>query len=665
MDDTASVVSTAAARNREISSYELSNDSTYVSKLLAKLRKGIAARGAYGIVGLSAEFKRLDAKVSRRAGVVSALEVGMKDMCSFLHDVIPGITVKDLEVLFMLVDEDGDGIVDMAMVVLSIRKVLGCTAQQFHDVLKKVRSKLPVITKSPFRKKSGAPARPTRGQLFRYLEMFELTQSEVLVLLDYCSVQETDVGDGGISAGRTEDAMSQFGGTSAAGLGSALGELDMEFLETILFSKLLPDNVAYPIVLSKFIEAATDTTKGAKSGTTGILRAIRQCKLVPNPKASEKSRSPARDVEEDDAYDGDEYDDGADPAVQAKLHHKEIENSILNQCIDETNFRQFIHLFQGGLAAGECDLLFSYINDPQFGLLSVRTLTDLFQTKGEVWSAVDMSLAVSKIRARLDTMRLHAMAARDFGCYAEVPLENMVQYIRQSGVSEFEVSDVEIEHVYRETRTVTAMVLLIRGPISAAREEFIKKLFHKLDDDDDGLITRDLMARAFDPDAAPNPKQARLIYDALLAYIGTLPKGEDVVGYSEVAYFWGNISAMFSSDADFTLMLWKAHSMQSKGRGEMSVARDRRSDSTAHLSLADGLRGGASATASGASFMRGNSHRSASQAGMIYGGGGGEGTLRQHHLSAHNQQQSFPNQMSIDRAFSRGMSGFSRSQSRF
>jgi Ca2+-binding EF-hand superfamily protein len=300
-----------------------------------------------------------------------------------------------------------------------------------------------------------------------------------------------------------------------------------------------------------------------------------------------------------------------------------------------------------------------------------RTLIDLFQTKVEVWSAIDLSLTVSKIRGRLDLIKLHTLAATDFGCYTEIPLENMVQYMRLCGVSEFEVSDVEIEYVYRETRTVTAMVLLIRGVVAMSREEFIKKLFHKLDDDDDGLITRDLMIRSFDPQAAPNPKQSRIILDSLISYVGTLPNGEDFVGYSEFAYFWGNISAMFNTDAEFTLLLWKAHSMQSAQRGEASIARDRRSDSIAY-----GGGGGYMSHASpsqigggGNAFARGNSHRSASQAGMhpVYGGGAGMGgassTLRQHHLSVHNQQpyQHHPS----DRSFSRGASGFSRSQSRF
>ena len=292
-------------------------------------------------------------------GIVDPTRADRAVFCRYIHGglAMEGVTLREVEVLFALLADgggdwgdmyaygggDGGGgggggyTVDMADALLAIRKLFRCTAQQFHEVLRKIRSKRPPLfygddggngrrsnngggaggPPNPFRRRSGAvPSRPpSREVVYDYLMNggglngpFGLTESEAFLFLDYCSVQEKDAAasvEGGGGGGFGADAS----GLPRAGSGSPnpnnnshsespprrpVGMLDVGYVETVIFSSTLPDDVAFPLVMAKFIEAATDPLKGDGSGTAGILRALRQCPLLPNPKRERRRRGSRR-----------------------------------------------------------------------------------------------------------------------------------------------------------------------------------------------------------------------------------------------------------------------------------------------------------------------------------------------------------------------------------
>eukprot|EP00744_Colponema_vietnamica_P021564 GILI01030833.1.p1 GENE.GILI01030833.1~~GILI01030833.1.p1 ORF type:complete len:419 (-),score=78.04 GILI01030833.1:55-1200(-) len=273
--------------------------------------------------------------------------------------------------------------------------------------------------------------------------------------------------------------------------------------------------------------------------------------------------------------------DSSDDEERGGAQHSGGGTDLMDKCLDIDNFRKFLHIFQGGLPVGECDLLFGYLCDHSTSLLGVATLIHQFQNRLDVWSAVDMGLAVGAIQHNVNLMQLHVLLSGRFGSYSEIPLENAIAALRRCGVSAAVLSDIEVEQVYRETRTTSALVLLIRGSIPHGREVTIGKLFEKLDDDDDGVIPSELLIRAFDPSQLPSAKQAAQVQFDMLGYLGTLSAGTNVsnggLTYSEFSYFWGCLALKFDSDSNFSLFIWKAYRMQEpKRRGFAAVINERR-----------------------------------------------------------------------------------------
>lgn len=567
----------------EMDRREASADARYFRRLARQLRDQFVEHGTSGIV-LRDTFAKLDRSLTN-----DNFEV---DRWAF-KAMLRGPTAlgdKDLDTLFgemqaLQAAQYGapSDVVDLAEVLVYFRRMFGHLTAQFHAILKRLRAKKLDFGMSPF----NVTAAPTRLAVYEYLCKSGTTQSEAFVVLERaCSTKTPSParGDGDLAK-------------------QLEGELDVDYLVNALYAFPLPDDIAYPLLLGKLVDTAADSSREL-TGTLGLRRALgmairgvttsddlpvapaggaaqpQPVQPDPLPKQRHVHGRFARDTASAAAKPQDATPAAgvnAAPAADPEVH------------LDASLFRAVCGVF-GGVSASEADVLFSFVCDPD-GTLHSSALLQLVASRLPLASQTDYMSIVADTRALVVAHDFAGLCAlhEELAAYGDeaVPLPVYAAALRRCGVPTHFVADIDVEHLHREAPTCVALVLLLRGTLPAPREAVLKKLFARLDGNDDGLIDRRLALACFVPEAA-NPKivnRAAERKDGFARYIASLPSDDASMTYAEFSYYWGNVSASISDDPGFVMMIWQSYGMQRDGQeltplhvASVSVPRQRAAD---------------------------------------------------------------------------------------
>ena len=528
--------SESVARYTHKNPKELSGDPSFLRKIQKKLRNTFSERSTNGgVLVLSEGFLHMDRCI--RSDNFESDIWGFKS----IFKGAMGSRISDLELstLFNVFDDEEDGVVDMAECMMTLRKSFCCTSQQFHQIVKRLRSKkldpsnVPFSSGSPADGNSEDPAPPSndaelRSAMFSYLTtVAHLSQSEAFLFLDYCTPHDAEIAF-----------PSAFVPPS-----SLEGTIDSAYCYTILFSEVIPDDIAFPLLIAKVVEAACDVDN-PNTGTIGLENCLAQCML-----------------------------------------QKDNDGKVW---LDKSSFRRFNTIFSGGLSSGECDQLFSYLNDPNSNLMDTSIFVTNVSQRFPRPSEVDLQAAREIVRglvlATPDGLnKLHLSLAR-FSNERPLTLMEFTTGVRRglsSSSSGFaSIADIVLEYLHLESPSCVEFVLAMRGQLSAGREQLLGQLFHKLDEDDDLIISKDLMFNSFHSDRFLDDCAGLNKVDwvrNLSDFLSSIPEGTEI-SLAEFEYYWGNVSAAIPEDVVFSLMLWKSHNMHTSGRGVASVPRAVRSN---------------------------------------------------------------------------------------
>ena len=592
----------------------LSQDVKYVTRLFRKIAMAYVDRGTNGIAVLSDRFTRLDRTLHGDNFIADIWAFK-----AFFRSGECSLSDKELSVLFILMDDESTGEVDLAEVLVKVRKQLHCTMQQFHDILKRARAKrldrdscpwtshnLALrrnATSSSKRKKE----RPVRAIAFDYLvDKAGLTQSEAFLVLEKCSAPAEEV--------------EQPHGDSPLGQSSGPMELDVEYLESVLFDFPMPHDVAYPILIGKFIDTLSDPTTDY-NGTVGLLRAAVEARFVVDERMA-RDKGDFADITASDSDDDAEEHNGqqrlqpkrrldGSPSSQfggrppligrnssdgkqkkqywgetsiddmspTKTKRQEAKIAAIRHLsanakyvfIDREAFRHLIAIVGGGLPAGEADVLFSYLEEPNSGQLSLHQLILDVQRRLPVESPERIQMIINSMRSQIIG---HSTSSNYFGlnelhlalaAYGEeqAPVDLGTSALRKCGVSASVTADIEIEQVLSQAPTCVQLVLLLRGVLPKSRYSLLKQLFEKLDENQDGLIDRNMLLTEFVPHNVDVKVgiSTKALEKEIQYFIASLPSGDEQMSFEEFTYFWGNVSASIPDDSTFTLLLWRAYDM--------------------------------------------------------------------------------------------------------
>lgn len=534
---------------------ELVQDPLFVARLRSKLLGLLTEEGPNGTVHLGGAFQQLDRQFSvRRAGVTKRASQHSLDLWAFKTLFAPlGLSDLEVEVLFALFLDDcereetfhndaddgtattvgastrlsnaaggrsrpGGPTIDGAEVMLAIRKMSHTISAQFHEILKtRVRNQKldPQSIKPdgtvlcPFYasyRRHGTP--PTRRDVFDFLTYdLGLTDSEAFLCLEYFS----------LAGSRSLSASTSSRNNSTPDNGTPqhapVSTLDTEYIVAALFQFPLPDDVAYPLLMSKLVEAITNPNRGERSGMTAILEELLfyTDALDSSGKLLLYGRKSTKEIDEEELRrveaDGDAAEEDAEeepPLVRipcrAILGSRWMEIGI---------FRKFCTSMSVGLPSGEVDLLYGYLCNPDSGLLSHATLLEQVLLRYPSIPLPEVQRAASAMRTQLISKQgphalnlLHEQLAR-FQDRTVPPLQ-FRRAVRNLGVS---VPTVHIDAIRRVAGRCVQAVSLVRGPIPPSRSETIEKLFLLLLDDC-GLVPRPSRSSDGDDDGSSRSHRA-------------------------------------------------------------------------------------------------------------------------------------------------------------
>lgn len=370
--------------------------------------------------------------------------------------------------------------------------------------------------------------------------------------------------------------------------------MDVEYLTAVFFEFPMPDDVAFPLLMSKFVEAICNPSRVQRSGVPGLVCEMRILDTVP--------------VE--DLHAGSHQH--ADPPLEELLAFKGLEKSA---------FRRLCTVLDVGLPSGEVDLLFKYLAVPEVEVAPLRVLFD----------EVVLRLPTAPTNEILDVLRIVRRCVVMGGSNPHglndlhdvlqqhgnrpIPMIACLDALRQTGrVAASAVPDVMLDYLRRAAPTCVAMVSLIRGPFPPGRSELCTKLFRMLDPDGTGEVLKSAVLARFEPERVecllPHPgvwsQRLAQYLDHLHAEpltaggegddtqhadgwqegggAAALPSSRhDSLSLDEFLYYWGNLSAGVDDDAIFTMVLWKGFSMHLGASG-----RTRKRGGGAHRDGCDG-----------------------------------------------------------------------------
>lgn len=161
-------------------------------------------------------------------------------------------------------------VVDAGEVLLSLRKLCHSVSSQFHEILKRVRARRvdplgldrdggPIC---PFYAKFVLDRKPPkRRAVFDFLtHVLRMTDSEAYLFLEYVSL-----------AG---DSSSSTNSNNSPHHHHHQIPLDGSYISAVLFEYPMPDDVAFPLLMSKFVEAVTNPMRANRCGLTFLLEEL-------------------------------------------------------------------------------------------------------------------------------------------------------------------------------------------------------------------------------------------------------------------------------------------------------------------------------------------------------------------------------------------------------
>lgn len=397
--------------------------------------------------------------------------------------------------------------VDLAIALVYIRKLIGRKTQQLHDAQKKLRhffsqssvtkeaagvaganckskrdsqivtnraaGEIHAMTKRNIAAAMEKLQEMSRAELYDWMVSCGLTHSEAFLVLEASvdPVPEDDANstpqagkrrppkdedpeegdqydddyDDERSAAPTDDEEIPESSVLAR---VAYGTLDTEYLKGALLEEDVPDDILYPLLVGKFVEAAADGgvggfgsgngahhnggfigAGGAPGGASGVVtanmkqytgsigiatvltssrfsrcpRSATSASLVQSkhhdPNATQAPAS-ATSKSARSRFGGD-----AEPAQHAATATKPTSKPDTSgvssfeplPLLDEANFRVFSSTFGCGLSGGEANVLFSFLQDPATGMVDSHQLIQLFQSKCPLFPTAQLQSQVCGI----------------------------------------------------------------------------------------------------------------------------------------------------------------------------------------------------------------------------------------------------------------------------
>lgn len=522
----------------------LVNDSEYIARLKSKLVKLLTEEGANGAVIMSPSFTELDrrfrggrrsqTKRQSSASSCSSPLLTLWDFKRYFGSV--GLSDTELEVLFaMFLDESerqrvlasngsvpvggsdlvdacqGDSrhrhsshrsaksvstavaspvdpdvvTVDAAEVLLALRKLCHTISVQFHDIIKRVRARR---LRPDDLDADGVPLCKfyakyiTDGRVAKKREVFDfcvdvlkMTESEAYLFLEYISLASLQPRTSA-NCNDSDDGINENDDDEKP------VPIDMEYTVAILFEHPLPDDIAFPLLLSKLVETISNPARGDCSGLSYVLEEMLFFTDGLDASGSvqhQKSRLTAEEVTRLGFEEG---------YVTSVVPYAGV---LSTTWLDIGTFKRFCHRTTAGLPAGEVELLFGFLVDSnnaslQKGriLVNAAALVEQIQLRIPRVPPAELYRCAAVIKQQLfcGSEGVHALNTLHdrlsmFATNRKIPPLTYRMVMRDLGVSGDAVPTVMLDALRGVAPRCVQMVSLIRGPVSSVRTNLLRKLF--------------------------------------------------------------------------------------------------------------------------------------------------------------------------------------------
>lgn len=530
--------------------YALVSDPLFVLRLQRKILSALTEKQANGYYAPRKEFALLDRRVDTADRVID-----LWTSKSFLRLLFPQqkLNEKELDAFFVLLLQESDtSVIESSAIVSCLREMLRCPSHQFQHIIHSIRAREPRPRDSAFGKRlatscfvsdpmrgrrsaagggeygsgsqSASLSAPSQDEVVAFLmASFNVTRSEAMCVVGY----------------------SRGSGYNPAANCSSGDEIDYMYLFSILYEYPLPDDIAFPLLMSKFAEGACDPARPTGGGTAALLAALQRISLIDGHGADTDSGMTISMLEDVDA------------------------GALSSKCLTCSAFMQLCEVLQTGLQTQEAEQLYCYLRRPADSCSPHLQVGDLFGHFRNYFPSVprgefDVVLAAVR-RCIIRSGGVHGLndlfVALVKVCGTSdrrLPISSFLAVMRQSGVAVSDVSDVQLEYLRMCGRmNIVKLMSVLQGECKPSRETLIRKVYDNLDAAGAGAVGFQAVLQRFDPmqvEAGLHRDLAR--WPAKLeAYFALLP-GTDM-SYEVFAFFWRNASASLEDDATFTMILWR------------------------------------------------------------------------------------------------------------
>ncbi|KAH9589030.1 hypothetical protein LSM04_000717 [Trypanosoma melophagium] len=518
----------------------LQRDPQYLLKLYHKVLQCIVKCDPSSFIRtLSPAFVQTDSKYRVRTRVQPTEPWLLKGI---LRQIVAANVVSDRELLILLAllpleeykePKKGGETIDICIspvtVLYCLRNLCPMRVSLLREVLRTIEKKTPrshpsnsvygTTLLAKLRDEKGTSCVFETDPLIDFLtETYNLTISESLFLIDYCST----------GSGPTSDTIL----------------LDGAYLYALLYQHPLPADVHFPILMSIFTEAVGDPNRAAHSGTLALLEELHKVELE---RCSDKICQ-------------DKIDDFID-----------IGEELANSCLTAKSFENLCKGLRVGLSTNEVCQLFQYLRlEGTREVISVRILmrefVRHFSPAGEsLFGIVEEATRryIVKSGGMLALPRLHLSLPDGI-----LPITTFISALREAGVPDV-VSDVELEWLRFKARDRIHLIILLCGRFPNNREALVRQLFDQIKDLESSTrklegVNVEHVLSLFHPE---NAKDALMGSEEEWRYVMSCCFSESTCNTLTVdrfIYFWAAISAACSDDSVFTMILWRCFNMHAK-----------------------------------------------------------------------------------------------------
>ncbi|ORC92753.1 putative vesicle-fusing ATPase [Trypanosoma theileri] len=518
----------------------LQRDPQYLLRLYHKVIQCIVKCDPSSFVRtLSPGFVQIDSKYRVRSRV-KPTELWL--LKGILRQIIPANIVSDRELLILLtllpleeykdskmVGESTDICVSPVTLLHCLRNLCPMRVSLLREILRTIEriTPRPHPSDSVYGKTLLAKLREEKNTacvfetapLIDYLtETFDLTISESLFLIEYCST----------GSGPTCDTIL----------------LDGAYLCVLLYQHPLPVDVHFPLLMSVFTEAVGDPIGDTHSGTLALLEQLHHVQL--------ESCS--------DIISRDKFDISID-----------IGEELANSCLTARVFEDFCKGLRVGLLTDEVRQLFQYLRlEGPREVVSVKILlrefVRHFSPAGEsLFGIVEEATRryIVKSGGILALPRLHLSLPDGF-----LPITTFISSLREAGVPDL-VSDVELEWLRFKARDRFHLIILLCGRFPGNREALVRQLFDQIKNlentttKSEGVNVEHVLSQ-FHPE---NAKDALVVSGEEWRHVMSCCFSDgtsNILTFDRFLYFWAAVSAACSDDSVFTMILWRCFNMHAK-----------------------------------------------------------------------------------------------------